>query len=311
MSTAFVFPGQGSQFVGMMKEYLEVYPSIEAVYQVANDALGYDLRGICLNGPIEDLNKTAITQPALLASSYAIWKVWCENRAERPTLLAGHSLGEYSAMVAASVLKFEDAIRLVAYRGELMQQAVPEGVGAMAAVLGLDDQSVVDICAAVAKRTNTVVSAVNFNSPGQVVIAGVTESVALAGQELKAAGAKKVMPLPISVPCHCDLMKGAGDKLAQFIDGLEVNAPQIPVIQNYTADFCNDPEIIKKNLVAQLYSPVLWTQSVLKMQDMCITKVIECGVGKVLTGLTKRVSKSFECDGLATPESIGALVIDV
>ncbi len=311
MSTAFVFPGQGSQFVGMMKEYLEVYPSIEAVYQVANDALGYDLRGVCLNGPIEDLNKTAITQPALLASSYAIWKVWCENRTERPSLLAGHSLGEYSAMVAASVLKFEDAIRLVAYRGELMQQAVPEGIGAMAAVLGLDDQSVVDICAAVAKRTNTVVSAVNFNSPGQVVIAGVAESVALAGQELKAAGAKKVMPLPISVPCHCDLMKGAGDKLAQFIDGLEVNAPQIQVIQNYTADICNDPETIKRNLVAQLYSPVLWTQSVLKMQDMCITKVIECGVGKVLTGLTKRVSKSFECDGLASPDSIGSLVIDV
>lgn len=307
MSTAFVFPGQGSQFVGMMKEYLDSYEIVRDVFQQANDTLGYDLQNICLNGSGDALNATAVTQPALLTASYAIWRVWCDRRSERPAVVAGHSLGEYSALVCASVLDFEDALRLVAYRGELMQRAVPEGVGAMAAVLGLDDQQVVDICHQVASETQTVVSAVNFNSPGQVVIAGLASSVEQAGKSLKAAGAKKVIPLSISVPCHCALMKGAADKLSEFIDSIEVKAPQYTVIQNYTAEVCQDPLIIKSNLVSQLYSPVLWTQSVMEMQRLSVTRVIECGVGKVLTGLTKRVSKSLECESLANPSSIGDL----
>ncbi len=284
---AFVFPGQGSQTVGMLTELAATYPLVEETFREASDALGYDLWQLVSQGPAEELNKTWQTQPALLAASVAIYRVWQQQGGEQPVLMAGHSLGEYSALVCAGVLNFADAVKLVELRGKLMQEAVPEGTGAMQAIIGLDDAAIRKACEESAQ--GQVVSPVNFNSPGQVVIAGNKEAVERAGAACKAAGAKRALPLPVSVPSHCALMKPAADKLAVALENITFNAPAVPVINNVDVRAETDAAAIRHALVRQLYSPVRWTESVEAMAAQGVTQLLEMGPGKVLTGLTKRI----------------------
>ncbi|KGY11988.1 malonyl CoA-ACP transacylase [Vibrio tubiashii] len=288
---AIVFPGQGSQAVGMLAELGEQHEVVKQTFAEASEALGYDLWALVQNGPAEDLNQTHRTQPALLASSVAIWRVWQEQGLEQPVNLAGHSLGEYSALVCAGVIDFKQAIKLVELRGQLMQEAVPAGTGAMYAIIGLDDESIAKACEEAAQ--GDVVSPVNFNSPGQVVIAGSKDAVERAGALCKEAGAKRALPLPVSVPSHCALMKPAADKLAVALEELEFNTPQLPVINNVDVAAETDPAKIKDALVRQLYSPVRWTESVQLMSEQGVEKLLELGPGKVLTGLTKRIVKTL------------------
>ncbi|WP_315312849.1 ACP S-malonyltransferase [Pantoea vagans] len=284
---AFVFPGQGSQTVGMLTELAATYPLVEETFREASDALGYNLWQLVSQGPAEELNKTWQTQPALLAASVAIYRVWQQQGGEQPVLMAGHSLGEYSALVCAGVLNFADAVKLVELRGKLMQEAVPEGTGAMQAIIGLDDAAIRKACEESAQ--GQVVSPVNFNSPGQVVIAGNKEAVERAGAACKAAGAKRALPLPVSVPSHCALMKPAADKLAVALESITFNAPAVPVINNVDVKAETDAVAIRHALVRQLYSPVRWTESVEAMAAQGVTQLLEMGPGKVLTGLTKRI----------------------
>lgn len=284
---AFVFPGQGSQTVGMLAELAATYPQVEETFREASDALGYDLWQLVSQGPAEELNKTWQTQPALLTASVAIYRVWQAQGGEQPVLMAGHSLGEYSALVCAGVLNFADAVKLVELRGKLMQEAVPEGTGAMQAIIGLDDAAIRQACEESAQ--GQVVSPVNFNSPGQVVIAGNKEAVERAGAACKAAGAKRALPLPVSVPSHCALMKPAADKLAVALEGITFNTPAVPVINNVDVKAESDASAIRHALVRQLYSPVRWTESVEAMAAQGVTHLLEMGPGKVLTGLTKRI----------------------
>lgn len=284
---AFVFPGQGSQTVGMLADLAAAYPAVEATFREASDVLGYDLWQLVSQGPAEELNKTWQTQPALLAASVAIYRVWQQQGGQQPALMAGHSLGEYSALVCAGVLNFADAIKLVELRGKLMQEAVPEGTGAMQAIIGLDDAAIAKACEESAQ--GEVVSPVNFNSPGQVVIAGNKEAVERAGAACKAAGAKRALPLPVSVPSHCALMKPAADKLALTLETITFNAPAVPVINNVDVKAETDADAIRHALIRQLYSPVRWTESVEAMAAQGVTQLIEMGPGKVLTGLTKRI----------------------
>lgn len=288
---AIVFPGQGSQSVGMLAELGEQHDVVKQTFAEASEALGYDLWALVQNGPAEDLNQTHRTQPALLASSVAIWRLWQEQGLEQPANLAGHSLGEYSALVCAGVIDFKSAIKLVELRGQLMQEAVPAGTGAMYAIIGLDDEAIAKACEEAAQ--GDVVSPVNFNSPGQVVIAGSKDAVERAGVLCKEAGAKRALPLPVSVPSHCALMKPAADKLALALAEIEFNAPQIPVINNVDVIAETDPAKIKDALVRQLYSPVRWTESVQLMSEQGVEKLLEFGPGKVLTGLTKRIVKTL------------------
>ncbi|MCW0305938.1 MULTISPECIES: ACP S-malonyltransferase [Pantoea] len=284
---AFVFPGQGSQTVGMLADLAAAYPAVEETFREASDVLGYDLWQLVSQGPAEELNKTWQTQPALLAASVAIYRVWQQQGGQQPALMAGHSLGEYSALVCAGVLNFADAIKLVELRGKLMQEAVPEGTGAMQAIIGLDDAAIAKACEESAQ--GEVVSPVNFNSPGQVVIAGNKEAVERAGAACKAAGAKRALPLPVSVPSHCALMKPAADKLALTLETITFNAPAVPVINNVDVKAETDADAIRHALIRQLYSPVRWTESVEAMAAQGVTQLIEMGPGKVLTGLTKRI----------------------
>ncbi|MGP2519008.1 ACP S-malonyltransferase [Pantoea ananatis] len=284
---AFVFPGQGSQTVGMLADLAAAYPAVEATFREASDVLGYDLWQLVSQGPAEELNKTWQTQPALLAASVAIYRVWQQQGGQQPALMAGHSLGEYSALVCAGVLNFADAIKLVELRGKLMQEAVPEGTGAMQAIIGLDDAAIAKACEESAQ--GQVVSPVNFNSPGQVVIAGNKEAVERAGAACKAAGAKRALPLPVSVPSHCALMKPAADKLALTLENITFSAPAVPVINNVDVKAETDADAIRHALIRQLYSPVRWTESVEAMAAQGVTQLIEMGPGKVLTGLTKRI----------------------
>ncbi|MGX9375025.1 ACP S-malonyltransferase [Pantoea ananatis] len=284
---AFVFPGQGSQTVGMLADLAAAYPAVEATFREASDVLGYDLWQLVSQGPAEELNKTWQTQPALLAASVAIYRVWQQQGGQLPALMAGHSLGEYSALVCAGVLNFADAIKLVELRGKLMQEAVPEGTGAMQAIIGLDDAAIAKACEESAQ--GQVVSPVNFNSPGQVVIAGNKEAVERAGAACKAAGAKRALPLPVSVPSHCALMKPAADKLALTLENITFSAPAVPVINNVDVKAEMDADAIRHALIRQLYSPVRWTESVEAMAAQGVTQLIEMGPGKVLTGLTKRI----------------------
>lgn len=302
---AIVFPGQGSQSVGMLAELGQQYDVIQQTFAEASEVLGYDLWALVQNGPVEDLNQTSRTQPALLASSVALWRLWQSLGLEQPALLAGHSLGEYSALVCAGVVDFKQAIKLVELRGQLMQEAVPEGVGAMSAIIGLDDELIAKACEEAAQ--GEVVSPVNFNSPGQVVIAGNKDAVERAGQLCKEAGAKRALPLPVSVPSHCALMKPAADKLAVALQSIEFNAPQIPVINNVDVIAEIDPAKIKDALVRQLYSPVRWTECVQLMNEQGIEKLLEVGPGKVLTGLTKRIIKSLESAAVNDIASLDAV----
>lgn len=302
---AIVFPGQGSQAVGMLAELGEQYDIVKETFAQASETLGYDLWSLVQNGPVEDLNQTFRTQPALLASSVAIWRVWQQLGLAQPANLAGHSLGEYSALVCAGVIDFKQAIKLVELRGQLMQEAVPAGTGAMYAIIGLDDEAIAKACEDAAQ--GEVVSPVNFNSPGQVVIAGSKNAVERAGVLCKEAGAKRALPLPVSVPSHCALMKPAADKLAIALESIEFNAPQIPVINNVDVVAETDPAKIKDALVRQLYSPVRWTESVELMSNHGVEKLLEMGPGKVLTGLTKRIVKSLEAAAVNDMASLDAV----
>ncbi len=283
---AFVFPGQGSQSVGMLADHIET-PIVSQTFAEASEVLGFDLLKLVSEGPAEDLNKTENTQPALLAASVALWRLWLEKGGERPAFVAGHSLGEYSALVCAGVIKFTDAVRVVRQRGLFMQEAVPAGTGAMAAILGLEDDKVIEVCQSAAQ--GEVVEAVNFNTPGQVVIAGSKDAVARAIELAKEAGARKAMPLPVSVPSHCALMRPAAERLAIELATVKLSVPTIPVIQNVTAKQCSEPEQIRQNLVAQLYSPVRWVETINTLTETGVSRFAECGSGKVLAGLSKRI----------------------
>ena len=280
MKSAFVFPGQGSQSLGMLSAAAEAWPMITETFDEASNVLGYDLWHLCQHGPAEELNKTMVTQPALLTARVALWRQWCVSDGPRPDFVAGHSLGEYSALVAAESLDFIEAVKLVQLRGELMQDAVPEGQGRMAAILGLEDSDVVSACEESAE--GDVVAAVNFNAPGQVVIAGSAAAVERAIEACKAKGARKAMPLPVSVPSHCALMKGAAEQLAEALEDIRFNDAVIPVVQNVNAEPARDAEVLKANLLKQLYSPVLWTNSVQRLSTEGVGVAVECGAGKVL-----------------------------
>lgn len=301
---AFVFPGQGSQSVGMLAELAVQYPVIEETFREASDVLGYDLWALAQQGPAEELNKTWQTQPALLTASVALWRVWQQAGGKAPALMAGHSLGEYSALVCAGVIAFADAVRLVELRGKFMQEAVPEGTGAMAAIIGLDDAAIAKACEESAQ--GQVVSPVNFNSPGQVVIAGNKEAVERAGAACKAAGAKRALPLPVSVPSHCALMKPAAEKLAVELQNIVFNAPAIPVVNNVDVKCETSPDAIRDALVRQLYSPVLWTQTVEFMSAQGVSHLFEAGPGKVLTGLTKRIVDTLTASVINEPAALSA-----
>tara|TARA_R110000782_G_scaffold235939_8_gene322023 strand:+ start:363 stop:1298 length:936 start_codon:yes stop_codon:yes gene_type:complete len=301
-NVAIVFPGQGSQSVGMMSELLETESNLKSIFDSASDILGYDLLDIITFGPEEKLNQTEITQPALLAAAYATWLMYKENTRISPTVLAGHSLGEYTALLCAGVISFNDAIALVAERGRCMQKAVPAGIGAMAAILGLTDEKIVEVCADAAE-TETV-SAANFNSPGQIVIAGHKPAVERAIIAAKDAGAKKALLLPVSVPSHCMLMKDAANEFSQSLNKIHFNDAKIPVIQNAHAKIKSKSDEIKQALLEQLYMPVRWVDSINSMQVMGVNKIIECGPGKVLSGLIKRIDRSLEIHSVRDKKSL-------
>ncbi|MCG6657848.1 ACP S-malonyltransferase [Halomonas campisalis] len=301
---ALVFPGQGSQQIGMLRELAERYSVVRTTFEEAADALGYDLWQVVQEGPEEALNATACTQPALLTASVAIWRVWQELEGPRPGAMAGHSLGEYSAMVCAGVLGFADGVRLVKLRGEAMQQAVPKGQGAMAAILGLDDAVVEKVCADTAQ--DEVVSAVNYNAPGQVVIAGSKAAVERAVAACQEAGAKRAMPLPVSVPSHCALMRPAAERLEAAMAALDMRSPRYTVYQNVDAQPHADVETLRTRLVEQLYQPVRWTSCVEAMAANGAEVFIECGPGKVLTGLGKRIARGTKGLAVNDPDSLEA-----
>jgi [acyl-carrier-protein] S-malonyltransferase len=303
-SLAFVFPGQGSQSLGMLAELGAQQSVIIDTFAEASAALGYDLWALTQQGPEEQLNQTDKTQPAILAASVALWRLWQAEGGARPAFVAGHSLGEYSALVAAGSLPFADAVKLVELRGQLMQQAVPAGQGGMAAILGLEDADVLAACTEAAQ--GEVVSAVNFNAPGQVVIAGSAAAVERAIEACKAKGAKRAMALPVSVPSHCDLMRPAAERFAASVEAIAWQAPQIPLVQNVSAAVVADLDTLKRDLLAQLYSPVRWVESMVVLGDRGVTSLVECGPGKVLSGLNKRCVKGVSTYNLDTPEAFAA-----
>lgn len=288
---ALVFPGQGSQSVGMLAELHAEFATVRDTFAEASAALGYDLWALVANGPDTELNETHRTQPALLTASVAVYRVWLEQGGATPAYLAGHSLGEYSALVCAGVLNLSDAVKLVEKRGQYMQLAVPAGTGAMSAIIGLDDALIAKACAEAAQ--GEVVSPVNFNSPGQVVIAGNKAAVERANELCKAAGAKRALPLPVSVPSHCALMKPAADKLADDLNSISFHTAVIPVVNNVDVIAAADAAAIKDALVRQLYSPVRWTESIEFLAAQGVDTVIELGAGKVLSGLIKRINKEL------------------
>lgn len=309
MKISFIFPGQGSQSVGMLANAYSEFSVVQTCFNEASEALGFDLWSLIHQGPLEELNKTENTQPAILAASVALYRVWQELSGTTPSCVAGHSLGEYSALVTSGALLFSDAVKLVRLRGRLMQNAVPLGEGAMAAIIGLDDEGVVSACESAAQ--GDVVSAVNFNAPGQVVIAGSKVAVERAIIECKSGGAKRALPLPVSVPAHSALMKQASAQLESALRELEFGDVTIPVIQNVSAELVTDKEQIIDNLIKQLYSPVLWSQSVSKLESVGVSGVVECGPGKVLTGLTKRIDKNLARFNIEEPGALNAAILDV
>lgn len=303
MNIVVVFPGQGSQSIGMLSDYTQTWPQIEETFKQASDVLGYDCWDIVCTGPTEKINKTEITQPIMLAADIAVMRVMAQQCMLTPMVFAGHSLGEYAALVAAEALDFEDAIKLVAKRGQLMQAAVPQGEGAMAAIIGLNDDAIIQICEQVSSEIGAPVEAVNFNSPGQVVIAGATEAVNMAIEKLKQEGAKRALPLPVSVPSHSSLMKPAADHLAEYLKTVTINTPKIQVIHNVDAKSHDDPDAIRAALAKQLYNPVQWTHTIQIITDGA-DAVIECGPGKVLGGLTRRINKEVKSFSLDTSASM-------
>jgi len=302
---AFTFPGQGSQSVGMLDALADAYPIVKRLFEQASTVLGKDLWAIVQTDPNQEIGHTHNTQPIMLAAGYAVWKVWNDLGGQTPAWLAGHSLGEYTALVCAEAISFDDAIRLVAKRGELMQAAVPGGVGAMAAILGLEDQQVVNVCAEVAE--NEMVSAVNFNSEGQVVIAGHVGAVNRAITAAKLLGAKRALLLPVSVPSHCGLMRPAAEKFSEYLAGTEINPPKIKLIHNVDIAWHSSPDVIRNALAVQLHQPVRWVETIKSMHAQGVTHFVECGPGKVLLGLNKRIVKAGH-HAIFDPETINALL---
>ena len=301
---AIVFPGQGSQSPGMLSELAENESLIKETFAQASDVLGYDLWQLCQDGPEEELNRTDKTQPAMLAAGVAVWRAWRHAGGAAPGVMAGHSLGEYTALVCAGAIEFTDAVSLVEQRGRCMQSAVPAGVGAMAAILGLDDATVTDVCERAA--AGEVVSPVNFNSPGQVVIAGNTDAVQRAMVLAKEAGAKRALPLAVSVPSHCSLMQPAAEQFAARLAQTVINTTSIAVLQNVDAMPHDQPDVIRENLKKQLYCPVQWVASVQNLGTRGVTRIVEAGPGKVLAGLCKRIDKSIANAAVYDPASLAA-----
>ncbi len=309
MSFAAVFPGQGSQSIGMLGTLAPEHPEVQKTFAEASEALGYDLWALAQQGPEERLNATQQTQPALLAAGVAAWRAWKAAGGRDPSAMAGHSLGEYTALVCAGAMDFKSAIKLVEFRGLAMQEAVPAGQGAMSAIIGLDDDAVRAACSEAAQ--GEVVEAVNFNAPGQVVIAGQTAAVQRAGELCKAKGAKRALPLPVSAPSHCALMKPAAERLAQKLTALDIRAPIIPVIHNVDVSAHADPDKIRAALKAQLHSPVRWVETVQKLLHDGMPKQVEFGPGKVLAGLAKRIDKSVEAYPVYDPATLQAALAAV
>ncbi len=302
MKFGYVFPGQGSQEIGMLAD---AEAEVKDLVSEASDALGYDLWQLIQEGPEDKLNQTEFTQPALLTASYAFFKLAQEAGAPAPDIVAGHSLGEYSALVAAEVLAFADAVKLVQQRGQFMQSAVPVGQGGMAAVMGLDDDAVRSICDDVSGET--VVQAVNFNAPGQVVIAGANEALNAAIDACKEAGAKRAIALAVSAPFHSSTMQPAAEKMREALSVVTFNAPSVPVMQNVDASIHQDPDAIRENLVTQMYSAVLWTDTIQNIAAGGVDTLIECGPGKVLTGLARRIDKSLSGHNVNSLDAAKAL----
>jgi [acyl-carrier-protein] S-malonyltransferase len=308
MKYSIVFPGQGSQSLGMLSDLNSNFPLVSEVFQEASDSISIDLWKI-LNENQEALNLTENTQPIMLAAGYATYKVLSEETNLSPVSMAGHSLGEYSALVASNSINFFDAVQLVRKRGELMQTAVPSGTGSMAAILGLDDAAITNICQKASNKG--VVEAVNFNSPGQVVIAGEKDAVAHACELMKEAGAKRALVLPVSVPSHCSLMKEAAAKFKTYIESVEFKTSNTKVIHNVDADYAGDIKDIRAKLVEQLYMPVLWASSVNKMKESGVEKLIEVGPGKVLSGLTRRIDKSLSASAIIDVSSLKSTIEEI
>lgn len=302
-SIAFVFPGQGSQALAMLADFA-AEPVVQQTFAEASAALGYDLWALTQQGPAEDLNRTDKTQPAILTASIALWRLWQAQGGAQPAFVAGHSLGEYSALVAAGCLPFAEAVKLVELRGQLMQDAVPAGQGGMAAILGLEDADVIAACAEAAQ--GDVVSAVNFNAPGQVVIAGSATAVERAIEACKARGAKRAMALPVSVPSHCELMRPAAERFAAAVEAINWQAPEIALVQNTSAQAVTDLAVLQRDLLAQLYSPVRWVESMQCLAQQGVEHLVECGPGKVLSGLNKRCVKGVNTYNLDTAEAFAA-----
>lgn len=306
MTKAIIFPGQGSQSVGMLADLYDKFDVVQSTFNQASDALGYDLWALVKDDAEGKLSQTEFTQPALLTASVAVWRAYIAEGGSAPRYLAGHSLGEYSALVCAGVLSLEVAVKLVEKRGQYMQQAVPAGTGAMAAIIGLADDLIAQACNDAAQ--GEVVSPVNFNSPGQIVIAGNKAAVERAMELCKEAGAKRALPLPVSVPSHCALMKPAADMLAADLANLEFKTPEISVVNNVDVKVETDPEAIKQALIKQLYSPVRWTETIQLFAAEGITDSFEFGPGKVLSGLAKRIDKSVSCVSVSDSDSLMAIV---
>lgn len=304
MSLGVIFPGQGSQSVGMLAELFEHYDSVRGTFGEASSVLGYDLAQLCLEGPEDELNRTDRTQPALLTAGVAVWRLWREQGGPAPAMMAGHSLGEYTALTCAGALAFTDAVTLVARRGEFMQEAVPAGTGAMAAILGLDDEAVTRVCEQTAN--GEVVEPVNFNAPGQVVIAGHQAAVERAMSAATEAGAKRAMPLPVSVPSHCSLMAPAAQRLGEVLEGVDIGTPEIPVVHNVDAATHSEPAQIREALVQQLHHPVRWVETVQAMRSAGVGAFVEAGPGRVLAGLGKRIDKSAPVKSVMDRDSLEA-----
>lgn len=304
-SFAFVFPGQGSQAIGMLQGFADNV-AVRDTLNEASEALQFDLAKLIAEGPKEDLDLTTNTQPVMLACAVAFYRAWIAAGGKLPRLVAGHSLGEYSALVAAGVIQFKDAVPMVRFRAQAMQEAVPVGQGGMAAILGLSDDDVRAACAEAAQ--GEVVEPVNFNAPAQVVIAGHKAAVERACEASKARGAKRALPLPVSAPFHSSLLKPASDRLRDYLTGVSFVSPQLPLINNVDVAIVDDPAAIRDALVRQAASPVRWVETVQKMAELGVTRLIECGPGKVLTGLTKRIDGTLAADALVDQASMDALL---
>jgi len=306
MSFSIIFPGQGSQSIGMMSELAAHHSLVKDLFVEASDILGVDMWAMTQEGPIESLSQTENTQPALLTAGLAAWRVWQELGGDKPSIMAGHSLGEYTALVAAGALSFSDGVALVRDRGHYMQEAVPAGEGGMAAIIGLEDEQVIKVCADIAE--DDVLQAVNFNAPGQVVIAGSAAAIERAAPAMKEAGAKRALPLPVSIPAHSSLMSPASARLAERLSSIDIILPTIPVLHNCNVQIASSADNVKANLVSQLDSPVRWVESVVTMHQQGVDSFIESGPGKVLGGMVKRIVKGVNVSCIDKPDAFESLI---